>query len=189
VPAQRWADLGDSNHGFSLINESKFGYDGVGNMLRLSLLRSPVLPDPDADRGHHHFSFALYPHGGDWKQALTVRHGYEFNYKLKAIQVEAHSGAMAANHSFLTMLSENVVVTAMKKAEDSDALIFHMYEWAGKEANVTLAIPAGATGAVETNLMEQEVGSTLALTKTNVTVPIHPYEILTIRVDYPRKPI
>jgi alpha-mannosidase len=189
VPGQRWADLGDGTHGFSLINESKFGYDGVGNMLRLSLLRSPVSPDPDADRGHHHFSYALYPHGGNWKQALTVRHGYEFNYKLKAIQVEAHSGTMAAIQSFLTVLPENVVLTAMKKAEDNHALIFHMYEWAGKEANVTLAVPAGATGAVETNLMEQEVGSSLTLTRNSVTVPIHPYEILTVRVDYPRKPM
>ena len=55
-------------------------------MLRLSLLRSPMWPDPEADRGHHHFTYALYPHGGDWKQALTVRHGYEYNYPLLAMQ-------------------------------------------------------------------------------------------------------
>ena len=51
VGAQRWADLGNAQHGFSLINESKYGYDGVGNLLRLTLLRSPVWPDPNADRG------------------------------------------------------------------------------------------------------------------------------------------
>ena len=42
VPALRWADLGDGQHGFSLINESKYGYDAKGNVLRLSLLRSPT---------------------------------------------------------------------------------------------------------------------------------------------------
>ena len=62
VPAMRWADLGDGQHGFSLINESKYGYDAKDNVLRLSLLRSPTWPDPEADRGHHHFSYALYPH-------------------------------------------------------------------------------------------------------------------------------
>ena len=75
VPALRWADLGDGQHGFSLINESKYGYDDQGNVLRLSLLRSPTWPDPDADRGHHHFSYELYPHAGDWKQALSERRG------------------------------------------------------------------------------------------------------------------
>ncbi len=61
VPALRWADLGDGQHGFSLINESKYGYDDKDNVLRLTLLRSPTWPDPEADRGHHHFSYALYP--------------------------------------------------------------------------------------------------------------------------------
>ena len=79
VPALRWADLGDANHGFSLINESKYGYDAKGNVLRISLLRSPTWPDPDADRGHHSFRYSLYAHAGGWKQALSVRRGYEFN--------------------------------------------------------------------------------------------------------------
>ena len=189
VPSLYWADLGDVNHGFSLINDSKYGYDSVGNLLRLSLLRSPVSPDPGADQGPHHFSYALYPHGGDWKQALTVRRGYEFNYKLKAMQVEAHSGAMAARHSFVSVQSENVVLTAVKKAEDSDALIIRMYEWAGKTGTVTLAVPPGATAAVETNLLERAEGPPLGLAGDRVTVPVHPYEILTVRVDYPRKPL
>ncbi len=61
----RWADLGDQNNGFSLINESKYGYDAKGNVLRLSLLRSPTWPDPEADQGHQHFAYALYPTCGN----------------------------------------------------------------------------------------------------------------------------
>jgi hypothetical protein len=94
VPALRWADLGDGQHGFSLINEAKYGYDGAGNVLRLSLLRSPTSPDPEADQGAQHFTYALYPHAGDWKQAGTVHHGYEFNYPLAAAQVAAHAGLL-----------------------------------------------------------------------------------------------
>jgi alpha-mannosidase len=186
VPAQRWADLGDGQHGFSLINESKFGYDDEGNVLRLTLLRSPTWPDPDADRGHHHFAYALYPHAGDWKQALTVRHGYEYNYPLQSMQVMAHAGTLPLEHSFASVQPENVVLTAMKKAEDSDSLVFHAYEWAGKAGNVTFTVPEGASGATLTNLLEQPQGSALSVTGNQVTVPIHPYEILTIRVDYPR---
>jgi alpha-mannosidase len=188
VPAQRWADLGDGQHGFSLINDSKFGYDDQGNVLRLTLLRSPTWPDPEADRGHHHFSYALYPHAGDWKQALTVRHGYEYNYQLQAMQVEAHAGSLPLEHSFASVQPENVVLTAMKKAEDSDSLIFHAFEWAGKPAKVTFTVPDGATGAVVANLLEQPQGSPLTVTGNQLTVPIRPFEILTIRVDYRREP-
>ena len=103
VPAMRWADLGDAQHGFTLLNDSKYAYDGDDNLLRLTLLRSPTWPDPVADQGHHHFSYALYPHGGTWQQALTEREGYQYNYKLRALQVESHTGSQPAERSFLSV--------------------------------------------------------------------------------------
>jgi len=188
VPALRWADLGDAHHGFSFINESKYGYDAKNNVLRISLLRSPVWPDPDADRGHHHFSYALYPHAGDWKQALTVRHGYDFNYKLQAMQVQEHGGKWTPRQSLVTIEPENVVLTAVKKAEDGDALILRFYEWAGESGEVRISVPAGATGATLTNLMEQPEGAPLSISASGqFTVPIHAFEIQSVRVDYPHR--
>jgi alpha-mannosidase len=185
VPAQYWADLGDGKHGLSVINESKFGYDAVGNLLRLTLLRSPKWPDPDADMGHHHFHFALYPHAGTWKDAMTVRHGFEYNYPLTAVVTSAHPGSLPAEHSFASVGPESVVLTAVKKAEDSKGLIFRAYEWAGKNSTVEFRVPPGATGATVTNMMEKPEGDPLQVTGDVVKAPIHPYEILTVRVDYP----
>jgi alpha-mannosidase len=184
VPAQRWADLGDGTHGFSLINESKFGYDAVGNLLRLTLLRSAKWPDPDADMGHHHFHYALYPHAGTWKEAMTIHHGWEYNYPLTAVVTTAHPGTLAASHSFVSIPTDNVVLTAVKKAEDAKGLILRVYEWEGKEATVEFHVPPGATGATVTNMMETPEGSPLSVTGDVVKAPIHPYEILTVRVDY-----
>ena len=188
VPAQRWADEGDAQHGFSLINDSKYGYDAVGNQLRLTLLRSPVWPDPNADRGPQHFSFALYPHAGSWREAMTVRHGYDFNFPLTAMQVESHTGALPAEHSFVSVAPSDIVLTAMKKAEDTNSLEFHFYEWAGNSGELSLHVPPGATGAVETNLMETPEGSPLPLQNNELHVPFKPYEILAVRVDYPEPP-
>jgi alpha-mannosidase len=186
VPAMRWADLGDGQHGFSLLNEAKYGYDAAGNVLRLTLLRSPTWPDPEADRGPQHFSYALYPHASTWKQALTERRGYQYNYELRAAQVAPHTGSLPLEHSFLSVAPENVVLTAMKKAEDDNGLILRVFEWAGKNSEVTFTVPEGAKAATETNLMEKPLGTPLPLSGNTVTVPIHPFEILTIRVDYPQ---
>ncbi len=185
VEAMRWADLGDGKHGLSVLNQTKYGYDAVGNTLRLTLLRSPKWPDPDADMGHHHFHYALYPHAGTWKDALTVRHGYEYNYPLTAVVTTAHPGTLPASHSFASVGPENVVLTAVKKAEDAKGLIFRVYEWAGKESIAEFDVPPGATGATVTNLMETPEGAPLAVVGDVVKAPIHPYEILTISVDYP----
>ena len=190
VPAMRWADLSGPGpdgkiHGLSILNQNKYGYDAVGNTLRLTLLRSPKWPDAEADMGHHHFHYALYPHAGTWKEALTVRHGYEYNYPLTAVVTTAHPGSLPASHSFASVAPENVVLTAVKKAEDANGLIFRVYEWAGKETTAEFHVPPGATSATVTNLMEQPQGDPLPVTGDVVKAPIHPYEILTIRVDYP----
>jgi len=193
VPAMRWADLsgageGGKIHGLSVINESKYGYDAAGNVLRLTLLRSPVWPDPEADRGHHHFHYALYPHMGSWKEARTVRHGWEYNYPLSAVTAIVHPGSLPPVYSFASVAPENVVLTAMKKAEDSNAVILRAYESAGTSAIARFHVPTGALSAIVTNLMESTDtpgAGPLDVTGDIVKVEIHPYEILTIRVDYP----
>ena len=188
VPALRWADEGDGAHGFSLLNNSKYGYDAVGNLLRLTLLRSPVSPDPNADQGMQHFIYALYPHAGSWLEAGTVGHGYDFNYPLIAMQVAPHAGALPASGSFASVSSPNIILTAMKKAEDSDALVLRMYEFAGKADDVKVTLPEGAGSATVTNLIEQHDGAAIPVSGNVATVSIHPYEILTLKVAYKHAP-
>jgi len=189
VPALRWADLSDdkqadAKHGFSLLNDSKYGYDAKGNVLRLSLLRSPEWPDPHADEGHHEFTYSMYAHAGTWRDAQTVRRGYELNYKMIAMQTQKHSGALPGEHSFVRVEGDNVVLTAFKKSEDDDdSLVLRFYEWAGKEADVKLQLPAGAQSASETDLMERPTGD-LAIRNGVVTVRTKPYEITTVRVRF-----
>jgi len=184
VPAQRWADLSDANHGLSLLNDSKYGYDAKGNVLRLSLLRSPEYPDPHADEGHHEFTYSLYPHSGSWKDALTIRRGYELNYKLISLPSDRHEGSLPSEYSFLRVQPSNVVVTAMKKAEDDSALVLHFYEWAGKETVTALQLPKGAVSASETDLMEKPAGDALTIHDGAVNVPTKPYEIKSLRVQF-----
>jgi alpha-mannosidase len=92
---------------------------------------------------------------------------------------------MPLEHSYASVTPENVILTAIKKAEDDNGLIFRVFEWAGKQSDVTFTVPTGATSATETNLMEKPQGSPLPVASNKVTVPISPYEILSIRVDYP----
>lgn len=187
VPAQRWADISDSTHGFSLLNDCKYGYDAKGNVLRLSLLRSPEWPDPHADEGHHEFTYSLYPHGGSWKDALTIRQGYQLNYKLVTLSTENHAGKLAPEHSFVGVPEDNVIVSAVKKAEDQNAWIIRLYEWAGKAGETTIKLPPGAESASETDLMEKPISS-VPVGNNEIKVPIKPYEIKTLEVHFAGAP-
>jgi alpha-mannosidase len=185
VPALQWADISDDKHGFSLLNDCKYGYDAKGNVLRLSLLRSPEWPDPHADEGGHDFTYSMYPHGGTWREAQTVRRGFELNNPMLPVHVEKHQGALPAAYSFVEIESENVVLTAMKKAEDDDGVVLRFYEWAGKGSEVGIKVgPAHASSATETDLMEKASGE-LAVKEGKVSVATKPYEIKTVKMKFP----
>jgi alpha-mannosidase len=96
---------------------------------------------------------------------------------------QKHSGSLPGEHSFLRIEPDNVVLTAVKKAEDDDSLILRFYEWAGKEADVKLQLPAGAQSASETDLMERPTAD-LAVKSNAVTVHTKPYEIKTLKVKF-----
>ena len=51
VCCHKWADLSENGYGVSILNDSKYGFATCGNMMRLSLLRSPKAPDGHADMG------------------------------------------------------------------------------------------------------------------------------------------
>jgi alpha-mannosidase len=150
------------------------------------LLRSPEWPDPHADEGLHEFTYSLYAHAGTWREAQTVRQGYELNYHLHAMQTENHQGGLKDTFSFLEVLAENVVVTAVKDAEDGGALVVRFYEWAGKESDVKLTLPSGAESASETNLMEKPAQD-LKIESNSVNVHTKPYEIKTVSVRFASK--
>jgi alpha-mannosidase len=75
-------------------------------------------------------------------------------------------------------------MTALKKAEEGNALVARFYEWAGEGGEITLSVPPGAKSAAIVNLMEQPTGKTLPVSNGKISVPVTPYEIQTVRIDY-----
>jgi alpha-mannosidase len=104
------------------------------------------------------------------------------------MQVESHTGELPERHSFAGIQDTNVVLTAMKRSENGKGLVMRFFESAGQSGNVTLTVPPGATSATVVNLMEKPEGSPLNVTGDKVTVPVTPYQIQTVRVDYSPAP-
>jgi alpha-mannosidase len=143
VPALRWADLSEDDYGVSLLNDCKYGYDSQPNQLRLTLLRSPNWPDPEADKGEHEFTYALYPHRGNWKRAQTVRRGYELNTPLQVMVLnsvkENPNPTLPAVSRLLNLTDENLILMAVKQAEgNSNEWVMRCYECHGETAELKL---------------------------------------------------
>ncbi|MBI1808201.1 MAG: hypothetical protein HYR76_14270, partial [Ignavibacteria bacterium] len=183
VPAQRWADLSQNGYGVSLLTKSKYGYDIKGNIMRLSLLRSPQWPDPTADRGKHSIEYVLYPHAGTWKEASTVHRGYEYNNPLIATVSGRHTGTLPPSKSFIQLAPSNLILTTFKKAEDSDEWIVQWYDAGGKDSEAMLTLPKAPNKVLTSNFLEEN-GAPLAPEGNTVKVLTKKHSVVTIKVFY-----
>ncbi len=159
VCAHRWADYSEPGYGAALLNDCKYGYDIRADVLRLSLLRAPNWPDPEADRGRHRFTYQLLPHAGDLRTAGVIDAGYDLNVPLRAVPAAAAGvGAGGSrSRSFLSVDGPNAVLEAVKRADDgSRALVVRLYEAWGSRGPVTLSAPWPVARASRTDLLERE---------------------------------
>mgnify|MGYP001171394196 CR=1 FL=1 len=185
VPAQKWADLSEGDYGVSLLNDCKYGYDIKDNVLRISLLRSPVDPDPTADEGEHEFTYSLLPHPGDWRSE-TVREAYELNVPLMALpgSVTISFGDMSG--LLVGMEPEDVIIDTVKLAEDSEHVILRLYEPYGNHAKVRLEFSLPLLEVSECDLMEEN-DRRLKSNNSGFEFSVLPFEIKTFKLLFVSK--
>lgn len=186
VCAHRWADLSEGGYGVSLLNDSKYGHDIHDNVMRLTLLKSAISPDPAADQGLHRFTYSLLPHQGDWRDAQTVRRAYELNVPVlvtPSYLPEQQSEPLA--HSFLSTDCPHIVIDTVKPAEDGNGLIVRLYEAHNQRGNGTLIFATPILTAEECNLLEETLGDANYQAHT-LSFRVRPFEIKTFRVQLTR---
>jgi alpha-mannosidase len=187
VPAHRWADLSNNGYGVSLLNNCKYGYDTYLNTMRLSLLRAPKSPDPNCDMGAHEFTYSIYPHSGNWNAANisnTVYKAYELNYPNLSCQTTSHDGNLGKTYSFIQVNQPNVILSVVKKAEDSGDFMIRMYESLGiAGTNATITLPGTISTIAETTLLEETI-STPSYNGGTFSVTLGAYDIRSFKVSF-----
>lgn len=180
VCAHKWADLSEPGYGVALLNDGRYGYDVHDGVLRLSLLRAPTDPDPRADRGEHHFTYALLPHTGDWRTGGVIPQGYDLNAPACAVTVAPQpQGSLSAVYSSFAVDQPNVILETVKQAEDGRGLILRLYEAWGMRTRTRLVLPDGATAYACTPL-EQPLDEGAPVDA--LALELRPFELRTLRV-------
>ena len=183
MAAQRWADLSEGNYGVSLMNDCKYGYDCKDNVLRISLLRASIIPDPNADEGKHEFTYSLYPHDGDWRVGGSVQNAAELNHPLTAVNAGKTRGDLPSKYSWIQIAKPNVLLDTVKKAEDNNDIVLRLYEAYGCRGPVDIAFTEKPKMISECNLMERE-NKPLRLSGNKLKLSFTPFEIKTLRVEW-----
>src|SRR5215218_219880 len=172
VPAHRFGDLSEHGFGVALLTPDTHGMSCHGSTMRLSLLRAPTDPDPEADQGEHEIRYALLPHRGSWQDAGVVAQARAFAEPL------LHAAGRRGT-SYAGVDDPALVLDSIKRAEDSDALILRLYEAHGSRGTARVQVGVPFSRACRTDLLEAE-GDELPSRDRAIEVAYRPWELITI---------
>jgi alpha-mannosidase len=183
TPAHRWVDLSEGGYGVSLLNDCKYGHDIKENVMRLTLIKSAIDPDPTADQGEHTFTYSLLPHRGDWREGRVIEQAYDLNFPLHTGLIQqAQKGSLPSQFSLAECQAGHVIIETVKQAEDGEGWIFRVYETQQRRAsNVHLSFPVPLSLALECNLVEED-DRPIAFDESGLWFDILPFEIKTFKV-------
>ena len=172
VPAHRFGDLSEHGFGVALFTPDTHGMSCHGSTMRISLLRAPTDPDPEADQGEHEIAYALMPHRGGWQEAGVVAAARAFS---EPLLWSSGTGA------FAEVDDPALVLDTIKRAEDSDSLILRLYEAHGGRGTARVRLGVPFSRACLTDLLERE-GEELPLRDGAIEVAYRPWQLITLAV-------
>jgi alpha-mannosidase len=175
--------MSEPGYGVALLNDAKYGYEANGNVLSLTLLRSPLFPDPMADEGHHHFTYSLYPHIGDWTEAGVSEEAFRLNSPVIARAADA----LPADRHFVEVSGLPVGLGALKPAFDGDGLVLRIYEPNGARGRARLTFTSVVSKFGIVNLLEEpdaQKDSVAQVNPVTLDIDLQPFEIVTLRLGF-----
>jgi len=129
--------------------------------------------------GKYVFRYSLSSGKGDWVAARPHRAGMAFSTPLMPVCAhdELSSKSLPPTHSFCTLNAENLIVTALKKAEADGAVVLRVFETDGSKAEAAVEFLSRKRALRPANLLEEETGS-----GNDEPLRLKPFEISTVRL-------
>jgi alpha-mannosidase len=183
VSAHRFVDLSEPGYGVALLNDGKYGHDARGNVVGISLVRSPIYPDPYADEGSHEFTYSLFPHPGDWTEAGVVAEAFALNSPLVAVDAVPGTGDLPSEYCFVEASGTTLALGALKMAEGGRAVVLRLHEPHGARGECVLRFARRPERVHRANILE-EPEAELEVGEEGVCFGVRPFEIVTLRVEF-----
>jgi alpha-mannosidase len=196
VCCHKFADLSEHGYGVSILNDSKYGFATCGNVMRLSLLRSPKAPDAHADMGRHHIRWAILPHQGDLGPT-TVRTAFQFNNPMKLVRGSAKIDKSALQRELPVKLTGNpsLILDTVKRGEDDEdvsrgelakrkgrSIILRIYDSLGGTSKGTIKTSLDVKKVWKTNVLEDDLEE-MRIEDGEVEITLRPFEVATFRLQ------
>jgi len=176
-----WADVSASDGGLTVAMDRRV-IERDGGTLKIALMIAGGRHSQfqQVALGNNHFSVRtrLRFHSGDWRASRAYRAGLAL--QMPMVGLSEHDPVtpkrLEPEASLCEGLPDNVVVTAIKRAETGEATVLRGYEASGQTVEGTPKLAGAACQVSEVDLMEEQP-------KPVSRVTWRPYEIKTLRFE------
>jgi len=184
ICAHKWISLEEAKCGIALLNDCKYGYDVERGRMRLSLLRSPIAPDPTADRGEHYFTYSILPFAGNFNSANVIQSAYELNASVSSY-CSPVPAKKADQFSICYVDNSDIIIECVKAPEHGGtmSLIIRLYESLGGNCHTVMHFSKEIFSAEETDMLERYIRD-IYTNRFSVSLTFKPFEIKTIKVSF-----
>ncbi|MCK5456946.1 MAG: hypothetical protein KAI45_07440, partial [Melioribacteraceae bacterium] len=201
-PHQRFIDVSDGKIGFAVINDGLREYEVTDNKSRtigIILLRAFEIalatvawkwerhPQMKGSQslGDHEFNYFIYPHQGDWDEGGVMQQADFFNVPLDVAQAGPYKGSLPKSFSFVELIGKGLMLSSIKKAEDSDGVVVRIYNPTKRTINGELKLFKDPSEANLMNLNEEILdGAKLKLEKNKIIFEADAKKIITIEIKF-----
>ena len=189
-----WFCHSDGTRGITFMNKGIPATEIREGSVYLTLFRSvgslsadgeagPLVPTPDAlELRDYTFEYALQHHDGDWKESEAYKQGQEYHHQPLCTQANS-KGDLPSEFSFLKISPNNLILSALKKAEDSDEVILRFFETIGEETTAEIELFRKVKRAVVADLLEREEYE-LKPNRNRLEFQVKPFEIVTLKLRF-----
>jgi alpha-mannosidase len=175
--AHQWVDFSERGYGVALLNDCKYGHNVKDQTMSLSLLKGPIYPDPDGDKGSHEFTYSLLPHSGDFLEGMVNEEAWSLNSPLAVLAGELEDTLL------MDLVSDDaVMIDAFKLAEDGEGIILRLHDHTGGKRKISLRPNFEFDTWQEVNLLEKPLGDSKENTDREICLELGAFELKTILI-------
>jgi alpha-mannosidase len=187
-----WFDLSDGVRGITFMNKGLPAVEIANDSVYITLLRSvgglsadgtagPFVPTPDAlELKPYNFEYAVQLHNGDWRQAEMYKKAQEFQHLPIVTQADSN-GDLAPEFSFIEISPNNLILSALKKAEYSDEVVLRFFETKGEATEARVEVFREIKRVTQVDLLEREERE-LPFNRRSLKLEVKPFEIVTLKL-------
>ncbi|MEN8192566.1 MAG: glycoside hydrolase family 38 C-terminal domain-containing protein [Bacteroidota bacterium] len=183
-PHQRFVDVSDGETGLAIVNDGLREYEVTDNESRtigITLLRAFEIslatvawkwerhPEMKGSQslGHHEFKYLILPHKGDWDEGEVMYQADSLNVPIEVAQSGPYKGDQPKNKSFIELIGKGLMLSAIKKAENSDEIVVRIFNPTKRTIDGEIKLFKNPTKVNSINMNEEIIDEPKSTIKEN----------------------